>query len=317
MQVLTSPSHTEPLRWVEVPDRPLRKHEVRVTVRAASVNPVDWKMRQGDLLGKLQRVLGPRGPLVVGVDFAGDVTAVGAAVSDVKVGDRVVGGTDFTRGQHGSYAKEVQVRADQVAVLPAGVAYEGAACLQVAGVTARRALLKARLPEQTDGRALVLGASGGVGHIAVQLARACGAKAVGVCSARNVELVRRLGAVPIDYGKGDVAAAAAAEGPYDVIVDTVGTATYPLAMGRKLLKPGGRHVLVMPRPSDYLHVLLPGPVVTLLVPPRRPDLAALAAQLETGELRIVIEARFPFDQAEEAQRVSRGGKVVGKLVLVA
>lgn len=314
MQALTAPSDQEPLRFVSLPDLPLRPDEIRVAVRAASVNPVDWKMRGRSVLGVLQRLVGPRGPLVTGVDFAGDVTAVGAAVRDLKVGDRVAGGTDFSRGQRGSYARQVQVRADQVTALPDAVSYEAGACLQVAGVTARRALAKVTLGP--GARALVLGASGGVGHLAVQLARLAGAEVTGVCSARNVALVERLGAAAIDYGRGDVAAAAAARGPYDVIVDTVGTATYPLAMCRKLLKPGGRHVLVMPRPPDYVHLLLPGPVVTVLVPPRRPDLAALAELIARGQLEIVIEARFPFEQAEEAQRRSRSGKVVGKLLLM-
>ena len=92
MKVLTSPSATSPLEFVELAEPKLAAREVRVAVRAVGVNPVDWKMRQGDLLGIAQRIIGPSGPLVCGVDFAGEVTAVGPAVTDVKVGDRVVGG---------------------------------------------------------------------------------------------------------------------------------------------------------------------------------------------------------------------------------
>ena len=321
MKVLTSApgtSGTSPLVWVELPEPKLRADELRVAVRAVGVNPVDWKMRQGELLGVAQRIIGPSGPMVCGVDFAGEVTAVGAAVQDIKVGDRVVGGTDFSRRQYGSYATQVQVRPDQVAVLPENVDYAAAACLPVAGVTAQISLFNlGKLDQKPEPRALVLGAAGGVGHFAVQLARICGAKAVGLCSTRNVALVERLGAVAIDYSKQDVAAVAAEHGPYDVIVDSVGTATYPMAMCLPLLKKGGIYVLVMPRPRDYLRVALPGPVKTVLGRPTRATLEPLVRELAAGRLEVVIAERIPMDQAERAHEISRGGKVVGKLVLVA
>jgi NADPH:quinone reductase-like Zn-dependent oxidoreductase len=317
MQVLTAPRN-QPLAFTEVPDRPLRPDEVRVAVRAVGVNPVDWKMRDGEFLGVMQRIIGPPGPLVCGVDFAGDITAVGAAVTDRKVGERVVGGTDFSRRQHGSYARQVQVRADQVTPLPPGVDYPEAACLPVAGVTAQAAILRlGRVDQKPGARVLVLGAAGGVGHFAVQLARIHGATAVGVCSARNADLVRRLGAEPLDYGQGDVAQAAAALGPYDVVVDAVGTQRYPAAMCRKLLREGGRHVLVMPTALDFVGVILPGPTVTVLGKPDGAQLAPLVEHLAAGRLKVVIQQRFPLAEAEAAQQLSRGGKVVGKLVLVA
>ncbi len=318
MQVLSSVSHRDPLRWCDLPDRPLRLDEVRVNVRAAGVNPVDWKMRQGDLLGVAQRILGPRGPLVVGVDFAGDVAQVGSNVTDLKVGDRVVGGTDFSRGQFGSYARQVQVRADQCALLPDNVDFADAACLPVAGVTAQTCLFSlGKLKERSDPRALILGASGGVGHFAVQLARIHGAVSVGVCSTRNVELVKRLGGIAIDYNQTDLQAAVAHHGPYDVIVDAVGGGAYAAKFCLQLLKPGGVRVLVVPSPADYLSIALPGPTVTVLGRPNRETLAPLVAELAAGRLQVVIQEKIPMDQAERAHEVSRAGKVVGKLVLVA
>src|SRR5690349_11606690 len=118
MIAATSPSSREPLRLVELPSRPLRDNEVRVRVRAIGVNPVDWKMREGGPLGTAQRIIGPSGPLVIGIDFAGEVVEAGRAVTDLAPGARVVGGTDFSRGQRGSYADEVVVRPDQCAELP-------------------------------------------------------------------------------------------------------------------------------------------------------------------------------------------------------
>lgn len=318
MKVLTSPSATSPLALTEFTEPKLRSSELRVAVRAVGVNPVDWKMRQGDFLGIAQRIIGPSGPLVCGVDFAGEVTAVGAAVTGIRIGDRVVGGTDFSRRQFGSYASQVQVRPDQVAVLPPTVDFAAAACLPVAGVTAFRSLFRlGKLDQKPEPRALILGAAGGVGHFAVQLARLRGAKAVGVCSGRNVALVERLGGVAIDYGKQDVAAAAAEHGPYDVIVDAVGSKTYPIAMCLRLLKKGGVHVLVMPRPRDYLRLILPGPVKTVLGRPTGATLEPLVRELAAGRLEVVITERIPLGEAERAHTLSRAGKVVGKLVLVA
>lgn len=316
MQVMTSNSATEPLQWREIADRPLRNDEIRVTVRAAGVNPVDWKMRQGDLLGIAQKLIGPPGSLVCGIDFAGDIIEIGSGVTDLKVGDRVVGGTDFSRKQYGSYAKTVQVRADQVAVLPGEVSYEDAACLPVAASTAQTALYDlGHLP--VGGRALILGASGGVGHFAAQLAAYRGATAVGVCSTRNVAFVEGLGAIALDYAPGDVPARALALGPYDVVVDAVGTASYPIAMCQKLLKKGGKHIMVMPKAMDYFSIFMPGPTLTVLGRANRATLTPLVADVAAGKLKVAIHQRFSMDQANEAHEMSRGGKVVGKLVLLA
>jgi NADPH:quinone reductase-like Zn-dependent oxidoreductase len=316
MRVLTSASPQQPLGWSEVPERRLEENELRVTVRAVSVNPVDWKMRQGSILGNAHRIIGPPGPLVCGVDFAGTVSELGPKVTGLQIGDRVVGGTNFSRRQRGSYAEYVQVQADQVVVLPPEVSFEDAACLPVAGVTALRALrsLDKLDPKQTP-RVLVLGASGGVGHFAVQLASLRGAVCVGVCSERNAALVKRLGGIPIDYRNGDVAAVAAQHGPFDVIVDAVGSATYPTGQYRKLCR--GAYVLVAPSGRDFLRVLLPGPVTTLLGVVRREQLVPLTRELSAGRLRPVIQERIPLGEAERAHELSRTGKVVGKLVLLA
>ena len=138
-----------------------------------------------------------------------------------------------------------------------------------------------------------------------------------MCSGRNVALVERLGGIAIDYGTKDVAAAAAEHGPYDVIVDAVGSLTYPIKMGLRLLKKGGVYVLVMPRPRDYLRVVLPGPVKTVLGRPTRDTLEPLVRELAAGRLEVVIAERIPLAEAERAHALSRSGKVVGKLVLVA
>jgi len=313
--VATSASADAPLRLVTLPSRPLGADEIRVRVRAIGVNPVDWKMRTGGPLRMAHRFVGPRGPLVVGVDFAGEVVEIGGEVRELAVGARVVGGTNFARKQLGSYANEVVVRPDQCAVLPDGVSFEAAACLPVAAVTPSVVLHElGPLPDRP--RVLVLGASGGVGLFALQLVRNLGGQAVGVCSTRNVAIVERFSAIAVDYTVGDALSAARAHGPFDRIVHAVGSATYPLAGCEELLTPGGVCGLVVVRPADYLSIACSRRVRAVLGRPDGARLRPLVAALAKGELEPVIEARFPLAEAEAAHALSRAGKVVGKILLL-
>ena len=311
---------TDPLNMVELPTPEPRAGEVRVAVKAVGVNPVDWKMRQRGPLRLAARLLGPPLPFVPGVDFAGIVEALGPGVTALAAGDRVVGGTNFSRGQRGSYADVAVVRADQLCKLPPNVDLEAAGAMPVAGVTAWMAVVGigriAQAPE-AERRVLVLGASGGVGQLAVQLAKTHRATVVGVCSARNADRVRALGADAIlDYQAGDPLEAAKAHGPFRVVVDCVGG--YSAGACRGLLGSGGRHVMV---PGDTF-----GAMVQILVPPftsrlllGKPDaahLAPLVAEMEAGRLRVEIAHRLPLAQAEEAHRLSQSGRVAGKIVLV-
>lgn len=310
--IVTSESADVPLRAIEVPARPLGPRDVRVEVRATGVNPVDWKMRRGGPIRLAHRFLGPSGPLVVGVDFSGVVIESGPE-ADLPVGSRVVGATDFSRGQLGSYASQVVVRADQCALLPENVSFDAAACLPVPGATATNAFALAGVGEGS--KVLVLGASGGVGLVTLQLAKARGMKTVGVCSTRNVALVERLSAIAIDYTKGDAIEAARAHGPFDLVVHAVGTATYPLGKCRSILTPRGKVALVVVRPADY-PCLVYGSVVTVLGRPNRANLEPLVRALAEGEIEPLVEARIPLGEAEKAHEISRAGKVVGKLLLV-
>jgi len=313
--VATSRSATTPLALETVPSRALGRGDVRVAVRAIGVNPVDWKMREGGPLRFAHFFLGPRGPLVVGVDFAGEVVEVGRDVTDLAVGARVVGGTDFSRKQLGSYADEVVVRPDQCAVLPDSVSFEDAACLPVAAVTPWISLTE-HSKIGAGSKVLVLGASGGVGLFALALARKLGAAAYGVCSTRNAALVESHGAVAIDYTRGDALVAARAHGPFDLVVHMVGTATYPLRACRQLLSPRGIVDLAVVRASDVWPIAFARQVTTVLGRPTRARLAPLVDALSKRELAPIIEQRFPLADAERAHQLSRAGKVVGKLLLI-
>jgi NADPH:quinone reductase len=307
---------------VELPTPRTGRNDVRVAVHAIGVNPVDWKMRSGGPLRLAARAIrtfrGPRGPVILGVDFAGVIEEVGSSVLDLKVGQRVVGGTNFSVGQHGSYADTVVVRASQVVVLPDSVAFDVASALPVAGVTAWMALTEFR-PLTARRRALVLGASGGVGQLAVQLAkRTCNGELVaGVCSTANLDLVRGLGAdVALDYKAGDPLARAAEHGPYDVIVDCAGS--YSASRCRSLLAPSGKHVMVA---GDSVGMML-----QVLVPPfrsrailgkaTRTRLGAVVDAVASGQLRVNIADRLPLVEVEEAHRRSETGRMIGKLILL-
>lgn len=313
----TSWRQGESLALVELPTPEPRADEVRVAVRAIGVNPVDWKMREKGPLRIAARILGPPPPVVVGVDFAGVVDAVGARVADLRVGDRVVGGTDFSRRQRGSYADTVFVRADQVAVLPEGFDLEIAGALPVAGVTAWMSVVDiGRLGAGES--ALVLGASGGVGQLAVQIAKHVrGGRVVAVCSAKNADLVRGLGAdVVVDYGASDAIEAARAHGPYRAVVDCVGS--YSGAGCRSLLGPGGRHVIVS---GDSLGtaiqpLLPPFTSKAVLGRPNRARLEPVVRAVAAGRVVVNVAHRFRLEEAERAHALSQTGRVTGKILLI-
>ena len=316
-----------PLVRTELPTPTPGANEIRVAVHVVGVNPVDWKMRQGGPLRFAARTIkffrGPKGPAIVGVDFAGVIDAVGATVAAkypaLTIGTRVVGGTNFGRGQHGSYADTVVVRPDQVTPLPDDVPFDIAGALPVAGVTAWMALHEYRLI-QPGRRVLILGASGGVGQFATQIAkRVCTADAVvGVCSGKNADLVRSLGADEVlDYNAGDPLAQAKAHGPFDVIVDAAGGYSGPRC--RALLASGGRHVMVAgDSPAAMVQVLMP-PFRSraMLGKPTAARLAPLVAAVAAGKVKVAIAERMPLVDAEAALAKSQSGRMIGKLVLLA
>src|SRR5207237_9743524 len=210
--------------------------QILVRVRAASVNPYDWHFVEGT--PKIMRLLGVgfRKPkdTRLGVDFAGTVEAVGKNVTHYKPGDEVFGG----RG--GAFAEYVCRRADgAVALKPANITFEQAASVNIAGITALQGL-RDKGKVQPGQKVLISGASGGVGTFAIQIAKSFGADVTGVCSTRNVDLVKSLGADHvIDYTKEDFAKG---EQRYEVILDNV--PNHSLAECRRILNPKGKYVMI-------------------------------------------------------------------------
>jgi NADPH:quinone reductase-like Zn-dependent oxidoreductase len=300
-------------------DKPVPKDdEVLIKIHATTVTTGDWRARSLEmppgfgLMGRLFLGLSrPRQP-ILGTELAGEIESVGKDVKNFKAGDRVFAFPGASLGCHAEYRCLRETR--PIALMPANLSYEEAASLSFGGTTALDFLRRAKL--SSGERVLVNGASGGVGTALVQLAKHFGAHVTGVCSTRNVELVRSLGASRvIDYTIQDFSEE---NETYDVIVDTAGTA--PFSRSRRVLSENGRLLLVLGGFGD----LLVAPWVSLTskrrviagpAAERAEDLRLLAKLAETGEFRAVIDRRYPFEEIVEAHRYVDTGRKRGSVVL--
>ncbi len=298
------------LREVAVPSP--GPHDLLIRVRAAGVNPRDWMMVSGRY--PFSWTL-PRRAFVLGADVAGEVAAAGSSVSGYRPGDRVFAMQTLSGGL-GAFASWCVVRAGACARMPEGLTFESAAGIPLAGLTAHQGLGR-RLAGR---RILVIGASGGVGHLAVQIATAAGAEVTGVCSGRNTGFVRELGCRHvIDYEN------EAFDGDhhrYDRVFDTIGRESP--ARCRRILVPGGCHVTTVPRRVALRRAAvdlglgwLPRrkPTRLVLVRSSRARLDELAGLAEEGRLRCHVERTWPLSRVADALAASRSGRARGKLVL--
>jgi NADPH:quinone reductase-like Zn-dependent oxidoreductase len=297
--------------------------QLLVRVRAASVNPLDWHFIEGTpYIGRFLFGMGPRKPkdTRLGVDFAGTVEAVGKNVTKFKPGDEVFG------GRTGAFAEYVCVREGRaVALKPANITFEQAASVPIAALTALQGL-RDKGHVQTGQKVLINGASGGVGTFAVQIAKMYGADVTGVCSTRNLELVRSIGADHvIDYTKEDFSKSGQ---QYDLILDNVGT--QPLSQFRRALTPKGICVMIGGGgPNDGRWVgPMARPIKALLVSPfvsqkmgmmmaemNHNDLAFLADLMQSGKLTPVIDRTYKLTDLPEAIRYLEQGHARGKVVI--
>ncbi|MGH3423979.1 MAG: NADP-dependent oxidoreductase [Nocardioidaceae bacterium] len=276
---------------------------VLVSVRAAGVNPVDWKVVAGGLRGAFPHHL----PMIPGWDVAGVVEAVGPAVTEVAVGDRVLAYDREDHVQLGTYAEKVSVPVRTVAKMPDGLDFVRAGALPLAGLTAEQLLDAA---EVADGdTVLVHAAAGGVGGFASQLARLRGARVVGSASRRNHDYLRARGVAPVEYGDGlvDAVRAEAPDG-VDAVVDLFGGDG--LAKTPELLADGGRVASVADAAKAFE---LGGRYV--FVRPNAGMLARLAALVAAGDLEVDVAETFDLDRAGEALQTSKDSHVRGKLVV--
>jgi NADPH:quinone reductase-like Zn-dependent oxidoreductase len=300
----------EVLELAELPRPVPGPEQILIRVHTSSINPVDWKRASG----KLRLIMPVQLPAVPGFDVAGEVVEVGPGVTSFTPGMRVH--ARLAGGVGGAAAEYTLAGLDVTARMPEGMDMATAAGLPLAGMTALQGLRdRAGVPMQgARERILVVGASGGVGHLAVQIAAAAGATVVGVCSTRNIELVKGLGAHEvIDYTKPD---AYAGQAPFDVIFDCVGGSPGPWL---PRLKAGGRFVSAMPGPAVFLrsalNALVGKKVRAVMLKPNAADLRFLDSLYEAGKLRVVIDQRFPLTELRAAWERSQSGRAAGKILV--
>ncbi|GAA2543801.1 MULTISPECIES: NADP-dependent oxidoreductase [Streptomyces] len=296
----------EVLKEVRLPRPAPRPNEVLVRVRAAGVNPTDWKHREtGGFLGEP--------PFVLGWDVSGVVEEVGIGVALFEPGDEVFGMLPYPFG-HGSHAEYVTAPARAFARKPAGIDHVRAGALPLVSLTAWQALVE-RAGLRPGQRVLIHAAAGGVGHVAVQIAKARGAYVIGTASAGKHDFLRGIGVdEPVDYRETDFAEVVK---DVDVVLDTIG-GDYALRSLR-VLRPGGIVVSILPVGSQEFHEeaeRLGVRAVRMLVDADHTGMKEIAALVEADRLRATIAGTFPLADAAEAHRRGETGRTTGKLVLV-
>ncbi|MEP6799273.1 MAG: NADP-dependent oxidoreductase [Lapillicoccus sp.] len=303
MRAVTYTSYGSPdtVALADVPDPKVGPSEVLVEVRAAGVNPVDWKLVTGGLDAMIEAAF----PVVPGWDVSGVVRAVGPDTPEFSVGDEVLAYArkDWVHG--GTYAELVTVPVRALARKPAGLGWHAAAGLPLAGLTALRTLR--RLEVTTGDTVLVHAAAGGVGLLAVQIAQELGATVIGTASEANHDHLRSLGAVPVTYGEGLAGRVRKlAPGGVDAVADFVGGV---LDVTLEVIRDGGRHASV----AD--------PSVTdeggswIWVRPDGAELQWLADLAAEGRLVVDIAGSYGLGEVAEAFARSQEGHVRGKLVI--
>ena len=317
--IYTSYGPPDVVRIADV-EKPVPKgDEVLIKVRAASVNPLDWRLMKGEprVIRIMPRLLKmPIGR--PGVDVAGEIEAVGSKVTQFKPGDEVFGACPA------AIAEYACARESGIAMKPANVTFEQAASINVAGLTAVQGLRdKGKI--QPGSKVLINGAAGGVGTFAVQIAKAFGAHVTGVCSTRNIEMVRSIGADEvIDYTRSDFTTS---DQRYDLILDCVGNHSFSAC--RRVLNPIGRFVMVgAPHDVSVIGLLAPmiktvllsafvsQKAVMFIAKSSQDDLTLLGELIATGKIKPVIGGRYSLSDAADAVRLVEEGHARGKIIIV-
>jgi len=294
----------EVLDYAEVAEPEPGPGEVLVDMRAASVNPVDWKIRAG----LLQKFFPMEMPVIPGRDGSGIVAALGDGVTGWQVGDAAC----FVAGRtnRGTCAQRAAIDAGLLIAKPARVGHDEAAAFPLAGLTAWTALVETADVRRSQ-RVLIHAGAGGVGGIAIQLARHLGAEVAATCSAANLDYVRRLGADPaIAYDREDFATRL---DDYDVVLDSIGGAVHRRSY--EVLKPGGTLVYLIADPIEDLSERYGVTTRLAVIQEDRDRLAAVAALVESGAIVPQVGQVLPLAEAAAAHRLSESGNARGKIVL--
>jgi len=317
--VYTEYGPPEVLQLKEVEKPTPKEGEVLVKVQAAAVNFGDWSLLRGTpfvirlMTGGL---LKPK-HTILGADIAGRVEAVGGNVKQFQPGDEVFG--DISACGFGGFAEYVSVPEDALALKPANISFEEAAAVPMAGVVALQGL-RDRGEIKAGQKVLIVGASGGNGTFAVQIAKSFGAQVTGVCSTRNVDLVRSIGADHvIDYTREDFAQG---EQRYDLILGAGGYR--PILDYRRALSPEGTYVMVGGAMAQVYEAMILGSLISMTGSKRLTNLAAMPDQddlvfmkelIEAGKVVPVIDRRYPLSEVPKALQYYGEGHSQGKVVI--
>ncbi|SCW80555.1 2-desacetyl-2-hydroxyethyl bacteriochlorophyllide A dehydrogenase [Paenibacillus tianmuensis] len=300
------------LRIIELPTKQLEPDDLLISIQASGVNPVDWKVREGKLKQDFTFEL----PLILGWDAAGTVMAAGANVQDFHVGDDVFFRPLFDR--FGTYADQIVVPASIVSKMPKGLTYMEAASLPLAGLTALQAIEEVG-KVGPESRVLILAGSGGVGSLAVQIAKARGAYVAATTSTRNAKYVRELGADEVlTYDTGSIHSSV----QFDFLFDTIGGSAYGDAL--KWMKPGGGVATIISsrdaiRPDfvDALEQDLRLRTEFVFTRPDGKNMNRIRELVEEGKVKPLISEVYPMtvDGVRKAHLSSQTGRTRGKIVL--
>jgi len=294
----------ETLVYEDAPRPTPLTNEVLIRVRAASVNPIDWKIRDG--YGK--EMFNHQMPLILGWDVAGTIEAIGPEVDKFQLGAPVYGYTSLLRD--GAYAEFIVAKQEEIAVKPASLDFVQAAAVPVAALTAWQAMFDTANLEENQ-KVLIHAASGGVGSIAVQLAKAKGVYVIGTASARNAEFVRELGVDEfIDYQATQFETVVH---DVDVVLDTIGGDTQVRSFG--VLRKDGFLVSIVEPPSEELAAQHGVRSKMVGVLPNGSQLSEIAALIDSGKVKPFVETVLPLSEARQAHEMSQSGRTRGKIVL--
>jgi len=278
--------------------------EVLVRIHAAGINPVDWKIREGHLKEMLHHTF----PLVLGWDLSGVVESLGSGLTRLKVGDEVFSRPDISRD--GAYAEFIVVKESELALKPKSVDHIHAAAMPLVGLTAWQTLFDAG-GLSSGQRVLIHAAAGGVGHVAVQLAKWKGAHVIGTASVRNHKFLRDLGVDrAIDY---DTERFEDVVQPVDVVLDTMGGDTQERSW--KVLKPGGILVSIASPPKAEIAAKHGVRQAFVFTQPNAVQLGEIAKLADAEKLKVIVETILPLSDASRGQELSQRGHGRGKIVL--
>ena len=293
----------------DISEPELKTNEIHIEVTAGSVNPIDWKQRRGNH----RFIFGSPFPIVLGYDVAGIVVKRGSDIEKFEVGDRVCGVLNNKYGGGlGMFAKGTE---KCFAKVPDDIDLSESAAIPLAGLTALQALRDFGKVGK-ENKILIIGAAGGVGHYAVQIAAILGAKIFAVAGKSHKDFIEKLANVVfIDYNSTDILKI---DERLDVIFDVVGKYSFPKC--KKLLLPGGIYITTLPRPKIIIHKIISfftegKKVKTLLMKHNSSDLQQILEWIESKKLKICIDKVFHIDNVSKAHEYSEAGHTEGKILI--